>query len=156
MREIKFRAYSKNYKKMIYFDLTGKNIVSGGIYDGLGLCDESFDRGYDYLTDENFEVMEFTGLKDKRGNDVYEMDIIQMDNESKVLTLEKAIVEYSYGVARVRPTYDRFFRNTLNETCYNFLGFKEKDGVSGLVIGNIYENPELVEYKDETNDMEEK
>jgi uncharacterized phage protein (TIGR01671 family) len=59
MRELKFRVYDSNQKKLVYFDL--HNII---VPDRL-LCQ------YDY------PVQQFTGLTDSKGKDIYEGDIIK-------------------------------------------------------------------------------
>ncbi len=80
-------------------------------------------------------LMQSTGLKDKNGVDIFEGDIILEDRIKKVVTFDEQEYEENFG-----------------DICY-YIGFNTytKAGYGGLVdfehevIGNIYENPELLE-----------
>jgi uncharacterized phage protein (TIGR01671 family) len=89
-------------------------------------------RGYNYLSDDQIDVcgwddteilMQCTGLKDKNGKLIYEGDIISYGNEYfKKPMLSKVI-------------WDEQIACFTNLICLN----------SCEVVGNIYENPELLE-----------
>ena len=86
----------------------------------------------DLFADKRFEVMQFTGLVDKNGKEVYEGDIVIHDSEKIVV---------SYGIQSV----DAFEGAGFN--LWSFYG--EKLGGFRLqseieIIGNIYEHPELL------------
>lgn len=136
-REIKFRAWDNEDKEMYYSD---KNCVVS--YDNVG---ESIFLLGDKTGKElaNYELMQYTNMKDRNGKEIYEGDIL-------------IVVTYSYEEPLIDTTcvvkYD-------NEHClYNFteIGYGEIYSYSMIeigdsfkyeleVIGNIHENPELLE-----------
>ena len=64
MREIKFRAWDKNQKRMFIIQSLTWDVSGQLIY---------------FLLENVSELMQFTGLKDKNGKEIYEGDIIIAD-----------------------------------------------------------------------------
>lgn len=122
MREIKFRAWLKEEKITIdvsEIDFRGEE-VSG--FDESDVFYEGY--GYDYA-----ELMQYTGLKDKNGKEIYEGDIGKSVDGIFLVTWDEekaAFVMRFYGYPE--------------ETLY-----LEEMWNDAEVIGNIYENPELLE-----------
>jgi uncharacterized phage protein (TIGR01671 family) len=127
MREIKFRAWDKKKNLMLYeFDLIGNG-------------DFSLAKAFLHLQDygindfvEDFILMQYTGLKDKNGKEIYEGDILNMTYHGSVSIVEpeiKGVIGFERGSFIIEEN-----------------GFAlGKIGRSLEVIGNIYENPELLE-----------
>lgn len=79
-------------------------------------------------------IMQYTGLKDKNGKEIYEGDIIAWDYEyDSDYDGDMPIVKRSTGKAEVKDIFDRW---RIHEAA------TEGNGVE--VIGNIYEKPELI------------
>jgi uncharacterized phage protein (TIGR01671 family) len=135
-REIKFRAKRKDNGKWTYGDLiqllgeqgSGRKFI---VDNRFGAC---IDENGDFLnTEAPFvnevdpeTVGEYIGLKDKYGREIYEGDIV--DDEQEPMKVEYQ--EGSFGLKFLINI--KYFDNCVNWDCSE-------------VIGNIYENPELLE-----------
>jgi len=98
----------------------------------------SLESGWDYQGDNNHStIMQFTGLKDKNGKDVYEGDVLRnILGEKMVVKFGTYYPEHNHCCVTAG-----FYINK------NIEGEDRQDFISPLdkyeVIGNIYENPEL-------------
>lgn len=113
MRTIKFRAWTGEY--MISPDHITR--------DGKAYFSENSIPGY--LTPDR--VMQFSGLIDKNGRDIYEGDIMDFNFNGTVGKV--TFLEGSFGIL------------TKTGSLSSFGSYKIYEGV---VIGNIYENPDLI------------
>lgn len=104
-REIKFRAWEEN----------GNNMLSP---------EEVGDHTLNRLTEElPYILMQYTGLKDKNGKEIYEGDIIRYEYTNK------------WGQDRV---------SVIKLVHWDKAGFNITGGRTLNIIGNIYENKELL------------
>jgi len=125
MREIKFRAWHKKEKEMWY--PSGKALIH---WDGIGI---EYGDGYSLkkgglVIDEGIILMQYTGLKDRNGVEIYEGDLLNIEDSIKWNKTYE--ITFSDGAFCCE---DRL--NILLGICNH-----EK----GEVIGNIYENSELL------------
>ena len=116
MRELKFRAWDKKGKRWC-----GHNVH----IDCDGLKSWCFGYTCEPVLSGDFEVMQFTGLKDKDGKEIYEGDILRSES-GNTFELKHEIQEWCE---------DGFYSG--------YLLFGTSDQYT--VIGNIYENPKLLE-----------
>ena len=128
MREIKFRAWDEEDKRMYCDD---KVIVTF-----IGFLEEVYvkrNSTVDELID--YKLMQYTGIKDSNGNEIYEGDIVKVE-------------DYFGGDIIGNIIYDEitagYVFNKGNEINYFQITLDLEDYVH-YVIGNIYENPELLE-----------
>ena len=128
MREIKFRAWDKDMKGMLY----------GNDFYYLAMC---FDKGIDYLFNHSkFKVMQFTGLKDSKGVDIYDGDIVKFMNKYYTTLSKDDILEVTWEDDDSRVCL--YKKEGIHR--YHYFGFNEVNPKDVKVIGNICENKELL------------
>jgi uncharacterized phage protein (TIGR01671 family) len=138
MREIKFRAWDKEEKRMVEESevMLWGNGAWGAYREGNEEWTSEGVASPEPYTDNDMVLMQYTGLQDKKGNEVWEGDLLSLWDGSRIL-------EVRWGRVGWVLFGDLFKR----------LGFLDGDECSEYhtknylreceVIGNIYENPEL-------------
>ena len=147
MREIKFRGIRKDTGVWIFGNLLIPNMVLRGEYicDSIGYIDfyPSFEEGDDIkkwdgtgiAVGQFHEILpetkgQFTGLLDKNGKEIYEGDIVEVEN-GKHPVLTECI--YEPGLFTLKDVADGHWTRQL---------LHQPERLK--VIGNIYENSELI------------
>ena len=137
MREIKFRAYNNQVQKMTDWSTIKK-------YRNLEKL----------MTLDHVDLMQYTGLKDKNGVEIYESDIVRFVHEDYFNHEDNTFIENEKenGIGHVKwgghyPAFDIFElqgNGVAHECEYNIFS---DDTYRIEVIGNIYENKELLNGK---------
>lgn len=125
MRELKVRAWYKPYKQMCQVE--SLRFDENGVYTAVLIEEPFYDRRI--VEADEIVIERYTGLKDINGTDIYEGDILIDDTGEPV---EYWVVKFADGgfVGECAGVAESLFELTNLE-----------------VIGNIHENPELVEEK---------
>lgn len=137
MREIKFRAWNKEYGEMCY----STNVA---LYEKREFYPFGIIVGFSHYPTNDWELMQYTGLRDKNGKEVYEGDIVRytFDNPDSVLSTENGLK------IRTGKIFWQEWRASFAIGCQmanNDLFKYVRNGNRVEVIGNIYENPELLQ-----------
>ena len=128
-REIKFKAWNKEANRFSKPFTLKSDVLNYTDDDGLGIVKS--------LTNEI--ILQYTGLKDKNGKEIYEGDILE-----RVDTKQTFLVIWNKDCYLVRMIYDSWLnKNVLNHKKDGSLNFMTTFEIE--IIGNIYENPELIE-----------
>ena len=133
MREIKFRAWDTYDNKMKYKFTIGSITNSD---DNLWTCPTIWVEGTGWVNCDTLVLMQYTGLKDKQGVEIYEGDIVK--NEVYIEGYKH--VEYHNGSFGYKILIDNSF--VWYAFCENTYFLSDIE-----VIGNIHQTPELLEMK---------
>jgi uncharacterized phage protein (TIGR01671 family) len=135
MREIKFRAFNKETGKMLSFkQLKAISVLATSRIEGLFIPD-----------DTRMIWMQFTGLMDKNGVEIFEGDIVNAKLTGLFDENFLSTIEFENGCFGIRSTEDGILVDGKGK-------FKSFDGCDTTdrieIIGNIYENPDLLKSVD--------
>ena len=137
MREIKFKAWDKKKKEI-------------GVLTSNALKELLLNDCFNALQ-EDYELMQFTGLKDRNGKEIYEGDILMYRNNMSVKNPgvpfdsyhKVCFGEYDFGEYEDQEDgYGWYIQDVDVENYGSSLTPISSDMYE--VIGNIYENPELI------------
>lgn len=119
-RPLKFRAWDKTAKKMLFFE---------GISNQCPYNEASTFPQYESIRAyHELELMECTRLPDSHGKEIYEGDIVRSRVMSNEAEWETWAVEIN-ALSAIQSPHGKAFDNAW---------------IEHYVIGNIYENPELL------------
>lgn len=122
-REIKFRAWDIENKEMLKVqELDFEPTFYGG---RIAIRPDQYN---DYFDTEDMILMQYIGFHDRFGNEIYENDIVYVRSED-----ENATIEWDEQTARFMLHFDDWIAD-----------FDNYYGKELEVIGNIYDNPELL------------
>ena len=134
MREIKFRVFIDS--EMFYQDKY--NTYSDNLAS-IDICKKTITitSFYNYedvyrFEDEEVKLMQYTGIKDKHGKEIYENDLISCNKHKNI------VVFFEGGCFKVK-----YLRNSTTTITCTLNSFLEK--YKCCIVGNIYENKNLLE-----------
>lgn len=137
MRIIKFRAWRTDEKYMVTSDV-GALTALRNCYGNKGLAEQAgFSNIDNQPNPDRFILMQYTGRKDINDKEIFEGDIVSFDD---CTSTESGYCERGcIGVVEwCNETVSFEVSNRLSAESYEVLD-------ECVVIGNIYENPELME-----------
>lgn len=143
-RDIKFRAWVKDRKAI--FEVVLINYVTKKVTYLFERVGHLLSIRHEKFND--IELMQYTGLKDKNGKEIFEGDIVKF----KDCSIDGTKEFYNIGVIEREGKRDELVISQLIfEKSYfteNYIDFINETFELSEIIGNIYENPELLKEKE--------
>lgn len=132
MRDIKFRAYIKDTNKRVPSEINKivevKSLHLGSRKAIIGYSKSSSNYGNYSISFDDIELMQYTGLHDKNGEEIYEGDIVYVasEDENAFILWDKETARYIIQFKGWCADFDNYYGKELE------------------IIGDIYNNPELL------------
>lgn len=134
MREIKFNAWIKETKKMIdvgFINFPARTILEMKNYKTTGHCFE------------DIELLQYIGLNDKNGKEIFESDIVKDDwGRIMEVVFNKEKAKFQFRLIRVEGEHSHWANNFLWADMTDWF---ERGHNHIEVIGNIYQNKKILE-----------
>lgn len=130
----KFRAYDGSSLNRMY--QPDEVMVGNG---DIWIIDEDSVAG-DWIVNNDLHLMQSTGLKDKNGKEIFDGDVLEIEDEGEVLGNAKLTWDNEQAVFMIEAiSVDDIapFNEIISDETYSY-----------RVVGNVYENPELLEDKE--------
>lgn len=130
MREIKLRAWEKDSEEMFYPDTTNNNeyFFSGFVDGQLKVATSAYSDEKDYM------IMQYTGLKDCNGQEIYEGDILKCHHNT--------LGHVFYLDGGFRLSSNECELDLENESTYDDLNNYLIQDNNLVVIGNVFDMPD--------------
>lgn len=126
MKELKIKAWLKKEKKMVSIIGIDLNYE----YIRYTEDDNLFNENYKTAEFKNIELLQFTGLKDNGGQELYEADVIKFNDGIDDIY---GLISYDDEDGTYRVSYENITEH-----------LSEREG-DFEIVGNIFENPDLHE-----------
>jgi uncharacterized phage protein (TIGR01671 family) len=134
-RIIKFRAWHSDFGEMVYSSPIWE-------YGKREFTPFLFAVGFSHYPQVEWEIMQFTGLTDKNGKDIYEGDILKGKFSTGIGLKSTKYKEFVFSISHHITTYASGFNIDIPPNYGKYRFFPSVTECE--VIGNIYQNPELL------------
>ena len=129
MKELKFRIWDKERETFLNNVFIGSD---GTLYQFSK--DTIFGTAITYLDSENKKILQYTGLHDKNGKEIFEGDIIKIKDETYRITWNGCFSSFDMtNIDKAKQYKDLYILN--------------RDYQQSEIVGNIYRNRKLLENK---------
>jgi uncharacterized phage protein (TIGR01671 family) len=148
MRQIKFRAWDKENKNMLYPKPLSPIKFMLSFSGEFGWFDLDKQMWSGIIPKRYYELMQYTGLKDKNGTEIYEGDILLVTSETYT----------NFGKTPTGRFSKEYYEVIWKDDGWGYKVLKSDHTIEGTeikglkvttkyaeVIGNIYEHPHLLE-----------
>lgn len=146
MRELKFRIWLDKASQMVYPDKRGLLKLSNDKTYFLNAIGQLVEPDNSQLM--SVVVQQYTGLKDKNGNEIYEGDIFRIEEDDDIFYVVIFWVkEWCMFCSLLVDEYHNYKMKgvkSLDEPMFWTYSLEDTDSRKHFLCGNIYENPSII------------
>lgn len=135
MREIKFKAIRKSDNKVF-------EVMSLGIAEEEIMSWDEEESNILHIPFDEIELMQYIGLQDKNGVEIYEGDILEF--RANPFNRKRDLFQVVFKDGGFRDEWNNYIGQYLPPDIRNKQGGRVRLNEACEVVGNIYENPELL------------